>query len=363
MKPDRFNYEIWFTDLIDGQLDDQQVKELDLFLKENPDLKVELEAMSVVNIKPHTEVFQLKESIRKSIGDYSQEQFEQLCIAFHENDLSEDQVSELKESVNNDLHKMAIMQMTGKLKLIPPEVVYSHKSRLKRLSAGQKILRLTALGMSAAASVAILVLLLIPNPAGQDEAGLVIPQRSSDDTLFIRRPAPVIAHGIITAESVRMLSSRSNLPEKESQVPEAREDDQKIYENPGSIFLYSEFDALPSVPVQFPEGLIRENPYAGNSLRGFKTKTLPFFDDGRSNVERFMARFFHEKIMKDPDSGDSPVGSFELAEAGITGLNKLFGWELALNKNPDDNGDPKSYYFSSKLLKFNAPVKKNSREL
>ena len=50
-------------------------------------------------------------------------------------------------------------------------------------------------------------------------------------------------------------------------------------------------------------------------------------------------------------------------KAGVTGLNKLFGWQMALDKKNDENGQPKSVYFSSKILKFNAPVKKREPQL
>ncbi len=44
-----------------------------------------------------------------------------------------------------------------------------------------------------------------------------------------------------------------------------------------------------------------------------KSATLPSpFEEDRSNVDRFFARIFHEKIMKDK-AGASPVKSFDLA--------------------------------------------------
>ena len=57
---------------------------------------------------------------------------------------------------------------------------------------------------------------------------------------------------------------------------------------------------------------------------------------------------------------NNPVGSFELAEAGITGLNKLLGWAMVLQQNPDGGKDPKSFRFSSRLVKINTPVRKIS---
>jgi len=54
-----------------------------------------------------------------------------------------------------------------------------------------------------------------------------------------------------------------------------------------------------------------------------------------------------------------PLKVYEIAEAGVTGLNRLFGWGMSLDEKNDNKGDLKSVYFSSKILKFNAPVKKS----
>jgi hypothetical protein len=62
--------------------------------------------------------------------------------------------------------------------------------------------------------------------------------------------------------------------------------------------------------------------------------------------------------LKENTSKDSPLKGYEIAEAGVTGLNRLLGWEMALVEKNDENGELRSVYFSSKLLKFNAPVKK-----
>ena len=69
--------------------------------------------------------------------------------------------------------------------------------------------------------------------------------------------------------------------------------------------------------------------------------------------------FLKDELLKEKTPPDSPLKGYEIAEAGVEGLNKLFGWEMALDKKNDQNGQLKSVYFSSKILKFNAPVKKS----
>jgi hypothetical protein len=87
--------------------------------------------------------------------------------------------------------------------------------------------------------------------------------------------------------------------------------------------------------------------------------TIPAYDDGRSRLSKFIAKTFREKILKEKNAKDSPLKVYEIAEAGVSGLDKLLGWEMALDEKKDGNGELKSVYFSSKLLKFNAPVKKS----
>jgi hypothetical protein len=120
---------------------------------------------------------------------------------------------------------------------------------------------------------------------------------------------------------------------------------------------------LPKFNVPIPEKIFKSSFITGNNLIPFEPGYLPLFEDERSNVDRFIARLFHEKIMKDTISGYRPVRTYDIAVAGITGLNKLFGWEMAFNKNTDETGEIKSYYFSSKLIKINAPVKKPENAL
>ena len=62
--------------------------------------------------------------------------------------------------------------------------------------------------------------------------------------------------------------------------------------------------------------------------------------------------------MKENKAKESPLKAYELAKAGVSGLDKLLGWEMALDERKDANGLLKSVYFSSKILKFNTPIKK-----
>ena len=84
------------------------------------------------------------------------------------------------------------------------------------------------------------------------------------------------------------------------------------------------------------------------------------FIDERNRLNRFITRIFREKILKDNTGSDTPLKPYEIAAAGIDGINRLFGSEMALVGVTDEEGDLKSIYFSSRILKFNAPVRKSN---
>jgi hypothetical protein len=107
--------------------------------------------------------------------------------------------------------------------------------------------------------------------------------------------------------------------------------------------------------------VISENPAADSIVPTTIDPGAEVAYDDRSRIGKFIAQTFRDKILKEDTPEDTPLKGYEIAEAGIEGLNKLFGWEMALTRNNDENGDLKSLYFSSRTIKFNAPVKNNEQ--
>lgn len=367
MKPDRSNYEIWFIDWIDGKLSDQQEQELKLFFSENPDLREELESLSLMNLKADESIFAGKGQLLKSVDCYSSEQFEHLCIADLENDLPPDQKAELMEIISRDDQKRKTFDLVSRLKLTPPKLTFTKKSSVKKLTTGQKIIRLSAIGLSVAATVTILMIVWLATPSKIKEADTQIAGNTKQDTIIIR--------AITSFKKMDPVPSRKATKQtpgnsetrilKAVPVPASLQADLPATAgNPDSIVNFRKAEEINRLTVEASGELVFGDRPSTNRLMVSRSAPLPpFFDDGRSNVERFLAKFFREKIMHDTVSVNKPVETFEIAEAGIAGLNRLFGLQMALHKNTDQNGDVKSYSFSSRLLKLNAPIKKTGKEL
>ena len=364
MQINRSNYEIWFIDWLDGNLNNIQVEKLIQFLKENPDLKEEFDELSSVRLKPTEKTLPNKNHLKKSTENITDSQFELMCIAYAEKDLSSEQCSELKEIVEHDTDKKRIFELFQKTKFTPTPVSYRGKNLLLRRTIGQKALRFAIIGLSAAA-VSLFAIIA-----------------------FISKTNIVRDNYQKTAQSIQ--SSGGNGRDRSLHLDYSTNASQKIISDasariaiqmlvhtgqsagttipiPGK--LHTEQDSLPTPPprpsvfvekVTFsPEIILEGNGISGSLISLKPNVAIPSdYDDGQSRFSKFIAKAFREKLLREKTPKDNPLKAYEIAEAGITGLNKLLGWEMALDERKDENGRLKSVYFSSKLLKFNAPVNK-----
>jgi hypothetical protein len=364
MKPDRSNYEIWFIDWLDNNLNETEVEYLMAFLKDNPDLQDEFNDLAMVTLEPSDVLFTRKKDLVKQAGSYTETQFDNLCIAFLENDLTPRQRDELKEIIDHDEKKRIQFELCQKLKVKPPLVTFKRKSIVKKLTAGQKIIRWSFIGLSAAATITILISLYQFFTSDRKMEPLQTAQNINADTLFIENRTSIFTQATEISQV-----QRNKGPEHSNTITVTRASDHRaviadsVDNVPESTANFQRSEALSAINVPVPENIISTYASSANNLVSYNPGYLPPLSDKRNKAGEFLARFFHEKIMKDTTVVNRPVESYEIAVAGITGLNKLLGWEMSLEKNTDQNGDVKSYYFSSRLLKFKAPVKKSANNL
>jgi hypothetical protein len=355
-KIDMTNYEEWIIDWLDGNLDDVQVDEVLHFLDEHPGLKEEFGDLELFRLIPAENQYRDRERLHKTGDDLTESQFEYLCAASMENDLTPDQKSELDHITRHNPERKKILDLTAKTKLIPIEGVFPDKKSLYRRTLLQNVIRLSFIGLSAAAVITIAFILYftkthdLPVKYETTAQALVkdtsqakiqvqkIPEKEADINL---QPAAVQHKNKVASirpviEPIAQLSEDNDLKEDSSLI---RTEIQiaKIQIEPGFSFkadIPQNLIALNYTPVSIPE------------------------EEAGSKIGRFITKTIREKILREKTSVERPLKGYELAKAGVEGLNILMGWEMALGERKDEEGNLKSIYFSSKLLKFNAPVKK-----
>jgi hypothetical protein len=361
MQPDRSNYEIWLIDWLDGNLDKVQTEQLMAFLDKNPDIKEEADILSSSYLLPEKQSFLQKDNLKKNIEDLTPSQLEYLSVAYLENDLSADQLAELKQNLDQNKEGKKVFDLIQKIKFAPAYSGYRYKNKLKKLTAREKVKRLSVIGLSAAAAIALLILssvFISHQTAGKSD---LVTDNIITDSLEIQSSVPVISPP--EYRSVDLVSKKTSpkVGIKTNNILASNEIINEIVkaDNPDSSFLkrenpdyfisrvplLSEVDLRTEIENQV---LIASNyPIIG-----------PYYADDRSRLSKFIARTFREKLLKDEPTSDAPLKPYEIAKAGIDGLNKLLGWEMALKESNDTSGELTSVSFSSRILKFNAPVKK-----
>lgn len=364
MNIDRSNYEIWLIDWLDGNLNEIQVEQLKYFLSENPDLKEESEDLTIFRLNPSGKTFQHKNHLNKTTTNLSGSQFDYLSIAYLENDLSSDQETELMEIIDRDPEKKITYELIQKMRLSPVALSYKHKHRLIRRTIAQSVIQLSLIRLSAAAIIILAVIIYISKPGALQVKIEKTSQAILPDT-SIKKPASEI----VSKVSKEITSGRKITSSKKQSA-------NLVAISRRTFSTNSETPMNPTEPedslirsAALPLSLINKIPVSqeislkgdtiANTLIALNSKVIaPEYNDERSKLRRFIAKTFREKLLKEKSAKDSPLKAYEIAEAGVTGLNKLLGWEMALDEKKGANGEVKSVYFSSKILKFNAPVKK-----
>lgn len=134
MKITRDNYEAFFLDFLEGNLEESQIDQFLDFLEQNPDLKQELHLFEEVNIPEEKVVFTGKNRLYKT--EVAGDTLDNRMIAHLEGDLDEDERSSFEAylAANPGLQKE--YNLFGKTKLIADQnIKFSGKRRLYRKSA------------------------------------------------------------------------------------------------------------------------------------------------------------------------------------------------------------------------------------
>ena len=153
----RNNYEEFFIDYFDGNLDNHQVAELMLFLAQNSDLDKEFNQFEYVELKDEKISFDFKKSLKKQDDTITGSIFTDRCIDKIENNLDEEQLIDFNNEIKFDIPKRIEFEKF-KQTIIKPDlsIKYSEKNKLKKTTVF-KSTKLKSIYQYAAIIVAIVL--------------------------------------------------------------------------------------------------------------------------------------------------------------------------------------------------------------
>jgi len=140
MNINRNNYEAFFVDYLEGNLDKKMVDDFIEFLQQNPDLKEELSLFETVSIENEEITFNKKELLLKEKYD-AEKEFNQAAIASLEGDISATEKVKFEKYLTSHPDKQEEAELFRLTKLEPDEsVIFNKKQKIYRLSAGRTVL-------------------------------------------------------------------------------------------------------------------------------------------------------------------------------------------------------------------------------
>jgi hypothetical protein len=360
MKINRDNYQMWITDHYDGSLTVDQESQLSAFLNENRDLKEEFDLYGHPVIFPDITPITDKKSLRRDVGQLSEDQLEYLLVAMSEGDLQKDDIEDLEAYISVTPELQEKLYTLEKLKLTPPDLNYPNKGRLKRIPIGMSTRRVLINSLSAAAAIAVIISFWFtfrnnPLPEGTVSSVAVITPTYSDTSP---------AESIITTteeESAKEINRevKTNLP-LESGVITAQPENPEVGHSDFSGDISRESIVIPQ--AHGTEIVVLDLPGLSGTLAQMVPAEIIETPEASSPRE-FIAKNIREIFLKQEEGSVERLKGYEVADVTLLGVNKVLGWEMKLEKEKDSDGNINNLKFTSQMIKFDHKLKTNVDEL
>lgn len=354
----RDNYEIYFMDYLDGNLDPCQKDDLMAFLKNNPDLEHELDALKNSPFVEENDVsFKSKDALKKQLTlshpDYTL--FDDLAIGKLEGALTENQVQEFNHLINEfpnkkkeyDLYKKTVMKPDKKLR-------YNGKSYLKQGKTIQLYRKTLYSYMALAASVLLIVGLYlflpeaqnIPYNDGISNTPLIAENEFKNNNSFlpsdldaIKDESDIEFSSIAYNKISSQLMNEVNIP-----VPE-----------PGSKAMKEE---VPE-PIQTKYSIrISRKPVYADIVEPDEINTD--FQIGNRQFENYdKINRFLTKSLESPIKENQVLRNFslwELADLGFEGISKLTGKKIFMERRYGEKGNLESLAFQTESFRVSTDL-------
>jgi len=351
----RQNYQIWITDYYDGQLDDFQAEVLMDFLADNPDLMPEFEEYKGLFLSPDEQSKFDKSELLRTPEQLTNEQVEHFSIALCENDLNEKQKPEIIELKKSDPRFRKIIGIYEKIRLEADNTIYPEKSSLLKIPQSRRITGIILTALSIAASIAVMTGLYLIFDQQQavsiDDSTLTAYSPEEESGQASQEKTPRLD---LTDETPRHLSTRTDMQLAGTvKTSEIMKDENTTGQKETWI-------PLSHLPIREEINLDNKQvPYLLAVIKPYDIVLPPeSADTAQMSIREFLAYHFRKQILDEEDPGIEHLRAWEIANAGIKGVNSLLGWNMDLQTGETEDGKLKNISFTSELIKFDHKSRK-----
>ncbi|RXQ89037.1 hypothetical protein EO244_14510 [Ancylomarina salipaludis] len=356
----RDNYEEFFIDYIEGELNAEENLTLQSFLALNPDLKDELEEMADFDFTLESADINANKPDLKDIP--FQTNFDDFCIALIENDLDTYDKKAFEEFIATHPDKQVDLDLYLKTKLkADSTLIFKDKKSLKRRNKSLVIKQLIYTSLATAASIAILFTVWT-SEIGKNPADPQYKQFSQNTPIQISTPDSLkkdILKELETAEKFGNTSNSKNVKETIPNKIKGKIQNKQI----------NKIDALPIKAAISPQQMVDKIEVTQLVA---ENKVVPI----KNSTELNLILNKHKEITpeKTENTGLAMLGLswkaskgenevkekstlLKIASYGVNKIGQLAGKKINLEKKYDPKTDKTRVAFNTYGIGFSTPVK------
>lgn len=335
----RENYESWFVDYLEGNLDENLVDTFIEFLQNNPDLKEELKLFESVTAVSEDVTFQAKNKLYKSKFDLEDE-FNTAAVAEMEGDLNADEKASFENYLSDHPEKQKEKQLFEKTVLLADENIRFEKKELLYKKQGRKVFLLWAGRVAAILILALAIFSLIDKnpdvPAIQNKLAQVEEksEQKAEPKDKTETEVPVQPEKELVAKIPASAKTETKVQPKKEIIPIPAK---TSHENVAEIL------AMERIPLQVPKTI--------HSLTASLDLPSPF-----TEMEVMTLVYVDEMPDDEHLLTDNLRGKISLRKITRAGLNLVANISNdRFNYETDEEGKVTEYNYESRLLAFSIP--------
>jgi hypothetical protein len=320
MEINRQNYEMYLLDYIEGQLPENMVLAMLTFLKNNPEIETEANALLENTFVADVVKFNGKDSLKKNSDQdiIGISKFEQLSIAFLENDISPEDCDNLNKILQLDETKLAEHKLLNSTRLKSDlSVVFPNKKQLKRFSIGYYLSKKLIYYSVAASAALIMCFVVFFNPDRNPQVGKSIAITGYN---FKNR---VIIENRVSNIKVSNVQIINDINIKNTDTTEIREKFDIQTLNNKQL---ASIDLPPALIQELNSGVVAANPYKYINN-----------DDEYKTLQAYLEKRFKEKVLRQKENEKVTLISVVNAFGRFT--KRVFDKKIEVEKFKTEDGE------------------------
>jgi len=357
MKIDRNNYEVFFIDYFEGNLNREEKEELQVFLSHNPDLKDEFDTFETIDTGQNTGEFKFKNDLKKQIGDLgpvNKDNIDEYSVAYLENDLTETEKTELLDAIKKNAGLEKIFNLYQQIKFEPDQNrYYDEKKQIKHFVIERRTV-IRAVGFAAAAAVLLLgVFRFIPEISMQNNQSVVSQNQTTQELI----DSAITEKKVTSDNDVQIAKTEeSNIVKSQNPVkkkPSSKEKKESIAFNNSTMVA----DNRPSIEIERLEPRkITSVDIESNEGFDIKTNKAKLYQIAENKTNVMDVGRKDQKIQNIVIPENRKLDIWSVAEIGIKVFNRLNETNFDVKPKYTDSGKLESVTLITEQRKITAPA-------